>query len=369
MGYGTGPTLSVTATGSNLSFQWCRDSVSYANQIDVATSASYQVETGLSAGVHTYKCVVKSGTYTLASDPITLTVKSSQAATTPTLNSRTANSITINSTSGQMYAITETASAPATDADDTWTAATGGVFTFDNLTAGTTYYIWTYALETQAAAASDVVGTTIATLPATTLDVSAPTFESAFTGYAQPEAKAITISNTGNSDAAISDVTVDNASFVIGGSGSSVPAGGSISTWTIRPAAGLAAGTHTATITVAYNDGATATAQVSSTVTRRPSSGVSAPDWEDITDDISSAADGSVVRVDMEGETVLPGWVLGELAGRDVTLALDMGGGVSWEIYGGDVPEGAGHGDTDLGVSLGGVLSRAQLAAVLMRMA
>lgn len=109
--------------------------------------------------------------------------------------------------------------------------------------------------------------------PTYTLNVAAPTFDSVYTGYAQPEAKAITISSAGNSDATISGVTVDNASFVIGGSGSTVPAGGSISTWTIQPAAGLSVGTYTATITVTYDGGATATAQVSFTVTRRPSSG------------------------------------------------------------------------------------------------
>lgn len=109
--------------------------------------------------------------------------------------------------------------------------------------------------------------------PTYTLNVTAPAFDSVYTGYAQPEAKAITISSAGNSDATISSVTVDNASFVIGGSGSTVPAGGSITTWTIRPAAGLSVGTYTATITVTYDGGATATAQVSFTVTRRPSSG------------------------------------------------------------------------------------------------
>lgn len=109
--------------------------------------------------------------------------------------------------------------------------------------------------------------------PTYILNVTAPAFDSVYTGYAQPEAKPITISSAGNSDATISGVTVDNASFVIGGSGSTVPAGGSIATWTVRPAANLGVGTYTATITVAYNDGATATAQVGFAVTRRPSSG------------------------------------------------------------------------------------------------
>lgn len=101
-----------------------------------------------------------------------------------------------------------------------------------------------------------------------TLNVTAPAFNPVTYGYTQPEAKAITINNAGNSNSTISSVTVDNKNFVIGGSGSAVTAGGSIRTWTIQPAAGLNVGTHTATITVNYTGGAKATAQVSFTVSQ-----------------------------------------------------------------------------------------------------
>ena len=120
-------------------------------------------------------------------------------------------------------------------------------------------------------AAVVVIGTGDA--PTYTLNVTAPTFESVYTGYTQPEAKAITITSSGNSDAAISGVTVSGTSFIVGGSGSTVPAGESITTWTIQPAAGLGAGTHTATITVTYNNGATATAEVSFVVNQQSSGG------------------------------------------------------------------------------------------------
>lgn len=99
-----------------------------------------------------------------------------------------------------------------------------------------------------------------------TLNVTAPAFEPVSYGNTQPEAKAITINSTGNSDSTISGVTVNGEAFVIGGFGSSVTAGGSIDTWTIRPAAGLDAGTYTATITVSYTGNAKATVQVSFTV-------------------------------------------------------------------------------------------------------
>ena len=106
-----------------------------------------------------------------------------------------------------------------------------------------------------------------------TLNVTAPTFDSVYTGYTQPEAKAITTTSSGNSDATISSVTVSGDSFNVGGSGSTVPAGESITTWTIQPAAGLTAGTHTGTVTVTYDNGATATAEVSFVVHQQSSGG------------------------------------------------------------------------------------------------
>ncbi len=115
-----------------------------------------------------------------------------------------------------------------------------------------------------------------------------------------------------------------------------------------------AAGAGTATITVTTADGnKTATCVVTVTypyVPPRPTG----PDWGDVAGDIADAEPGSTVEVDMDGKTVLPGEVLDELAGSDVTLALDMGDGLFWEIYGGDVPADAEYDDVDLSVALGG---------------
>ncbi|MCD8045073.1 MAG: putative Ig domain-containing protein [Clostridiales bacterium] len=99
-----------------------------------------------------------------------------------------------------------------------------------------------------------------------TLTVTAPAFDAVEEYYTRPEAKSITIFSTGNSDAAITGVTADNDYFAIGGSGDTVTAGGSVSTWTVQPSADLAAGTYSAVITVTYQGGLTATATVSFTV-------------------------------------------------------------------------------------------------------
>lgn len=95
-----------------------------------------------------------------------------------------------------------------------------------------------------------------------TLTVENIAFENAAYGYAQPDAKTITISSSGNSDTTISDVTVSSSDFTISGSDTTVTAGGKLETYTIQPNAGLSAGEHTATITVTYNNNATAEATV-----------------------------------------------------------------------------------------------------------
>ena len=99
-----------------------------------------------------------------------------------------------------------------------------------------------------------------------TLNIAAPTFEKVISGYTQPDAKPITIQSVGNTDATIETVSVSGDAFTISGGGNTVEAGKTIDTWTIQPKAGLSAGTHTATITVTYNNGMTATAEISFTV-------------------------------------------------------------------------------------------------------
>lgn len=153
------------------------------------------------------------------------------------------------------------------------------------------------------------------------LQITAPTFAKVQAGYAQPEAQPLTIANTGNGEAVISSVSVDNANFIIGGSGSTVSAGGSISTWTIQPAAGLNAGTYTATVTVSYDGGTMATAPVGFTVSRRTNSGGHSGSssgsgssyrdreydfWMEVKDKIEDADSGDTIRVNAKSYDRMP---------------------------------------------------------------
>ncbi|MEK3910225.1 InlB B-repeat-containing protein [Paenibacillus sp. FSL H7-0331] len=112
------------------------------------------------------------------------------------------------------------------------------------------------------------------------LHVAAPTFSEVRVGYAQPEAGALTIVNSGTGDAVITAVySSDTSKFTVGGSGSTVTAGGSITSWMLQPAPGLGIGTHTSVITVTYgtygtySTYGTATANVSLVVIQAGGSG------------------------------------------------------------------------------------------------
>lgn len=82
-----------------------------------------------------------------------------------------------------------------------------------------------------------------------------------------------------------------------------------------------------------------------------PSTG-SSSGWSQIEKELEQSAPGSTVTVDMNGTTEVPAEVFEAVAGKDVTLELDMGGGVKWEINGKDIPADTDFTDLDLGVKL-----------------
>lgn len=86
--------------------------------------------------------------------------------------------------------------------------------------------------------------------------------------------------------------------------------------------------------------------------TSGPSTG-SSSGWSQIEKELENSAPGTTVTVDMNGTTEVPAEVFEAVAGKDVTLELDMGGGVKWEINGQDIPTDLDFTDLDLGVDLG----------------
>ena len=198
------------------------------------------------------------------------------------------------------------------------------------------------------------------------LSVTAPTFDPVTEGYSQPAAKSLTITNSGNTAATISDVTVNNTNFIITDGETTVSANGTNSTYTIQPVAGLAAGSYTATITVTYDNGATATAEVSFTVNEEstpdptptpdpepsgPSTGDSTG-WDDILDELENTENGDEITIDMGDETKVPAEIFESLAGKDVDVTFDLGD-IQWSVNGADIPTDTDFTDLDLGASLG----------------
>ena len=74
---------------------------------------------------------------------------------------------------------------------------------------------------------------------------------------------------------------------------------------------------------------------------------------EKIIDAIKAADPGETVTVDLSsGSTKLDKEVFETLAGKDVTLVIDLGDDVSWTVKGSDVPEDADFTDIDMGVTM-----------------
>ena len=73
--------------------------------------------------------------------------------------------------------------------------------------------------------------------------------------------------------------------------------------------------------------------------------------WDVIKPQLEEAKAGDTVTVAMNGTTVVPKDVIDSIKGKDTTLVLDMGNGLSWKIFGKDITDAAG--DIDFDVTVG----------------
>lgn len=180
-------------------------------------------------------------------------------------------------------------------------------------------------------------------------------FGSAYTGYTQPAAQTVTITNTGNQPLTLTQPASTN-SFEVGTLSKTVLAAGETATITVQPKAGLAAGAYSEDITVSSSQSATVTISASFTVKQYSSGGGSSSSSsvsDQTVDKIEAAKDGSTVEITLRtGQTTLDKEVFEELSGKDVTLVIKLPSGVTWTVNGQDIPENAKLSDLDLGVTL-----------------
>ena len=183
-------------------------------------------------------------------------------------------------------------------------------------------------------------------------------------GYTQaPAAKTVTITNTGNQTITVDLPTSTNYTVTAGTgftNGKAALSPGSKAQFTVQPKTGLAPGDYTDKLSITGTYGVRDDVELRFVVEQRPTGGggSSRPTptptpSEQATDKIEAAKDGDTVEVTLpEGKTTLEKEVFEELAGRDVTLEIDLGDGLSWTVNGLDIPETANFADIDMGVSM-----------------
>ena len=74
--------------------------------------------------------------------------------------------------------------------------------------------------------------------------------------------------------------------------------------------------------------------------------------WDVIRDEVNRTQEGKTVTVDMNGSAVVPGDVLDEIKGKDITIVFDMGNGITWSVNGQSITSDK-IGDIDFSVKVG----------------
>lgn len=355
---GSAAMFSVTASNAQ-TYQWQQSTdngSSWAN-IESATSASYTISsTATDMSGYQYRCVVKSASgVSVISQAATLTVQAKPAPVPVTGVSL--DKATLELYTGGTGTLTATVQPDnATNKNVTWRSNNADVATVDN---GTVTAVG--AGETDITVTTEDGGKTATchvTVTQSAYSISADTtalnFGSVYTGYAQPAAKEVTITNTGNRPLTLNQ-PASTSSFEVGTLTDTELAAGEKATFTVQPKAGLAVGTYSENISISDSGHVTLSIPVTFTV-RQYSSGGGTPTKtpsQQATDKIEAAKDGSTVEIKLStGSTKLDKEVFEELAGRDVTLEISLSNGVTWSVNGQDIPENADLTDLDLGVTL-----------------
>ena len=342
--------FTVEANGDSLSYQWQQsaDNGTNWNNISGATSNSYTTDAAtLEMNNYQYQCVVSNSAGSVTSNAATLTV--TQPVTGVTLDQTELSLYT-----GESKPLTAKVEPnDATNKNVTWSSNKTEVATVENgevtaKAAGTATI--TVTTEDGEKTATCTVTVTDKTYKISS-DPTALDFGSVYTGYAQPAAKTVTITNTGNQPLTL-NLPASTSSFEVGALTDTELAVGEKATFTVQPKAGLAVDTYNETITVTGPEGANLSIPVTFRVRQYISPPTKTPSQQAM-DKIEAAKDGDTVEITLStGNTKLDKEVFEELAGQDITLVVKLSGGVSWTVNGQDIPKNATLTDLDMGVSM-----------------
>ena len=355
--------FSITASDAQ-TYQWQRKATYTGSEwenISDATTASYTTAaTTTNMNGYQYRCVVKSASgVSVISQTATLTVQAKPASVPVT--GVTLDKTTLELFTGGSANLTATVQpGNATNQNVTWQSDNAGVATVEGGTvtavgAGETTITVTTEDGKKTATCKVTVTQSEYSISA---DTTALNFGSAYTGYTQPAAQMVTITNTGNQQVTVTLPTANDFIITAGtgftnGSAAIEPDG--TATFTVQPKAGLAVGTYSENISISGTHDVNATISATFTVKQYSSGGgtpTKTPSQQAV-DKIESAKDGSTVEIKLStGSTKLDKEVFEELAGRDVTLEISLSNGVTWTVNGQDIPENADLTDLDLGVTL-----------------
>lgn len=345
-------TFTVAASGENLSYQWQQkttDSGSDWTNVGSATSSNtYTIDnTTTSMSGYQYRCVVSNSAGSVESAAATLTV--TQPVTGVTLDPTELSLFT-----GGSETLTATVTPnDATNPNVTWSSDRSDVATVDNGVVTAVGEGEATITVTTADGGYTATCTVTVTDPVykMTTDPTALDFGSVYTGYTQPAAKTVTITNDGNQTLTLTQ-PASTSSFIVGSLSTTSLAVNGTATFTVQPKAGLAVGTYNESIKVTGTNGVNLSIPVTFRVRQYISPPTKTPSLQAM-DKIEAAKDGDTVEITLStGNTKLDKEVFEELAGQDITLVVKLSGGVSWTVNGQDIPENATLTDLDMGVSM-----------------
>ena len=255
-------TVEASAGSETPTYQWQQKTAASGSDwtdISQETSASYTISsTTTSMSGNQYRCVVKSASgVSVISQAATLTVQAKPASVPVT--GVTLDKTTLELFTGGSATLTATVQPDdATNKDVTWQSDNANVATVQNGTVnavGAGEATITVTTEDGEYIATCTV-TVTQSIHSITADITALNFGNAYTGYTQPAAQTVTITNTGNRPQTLVQPASTN-SFIVGNLSTTELAVGETATFTVQPKADLPVGTYSEDITVSSSEGAT----------------------------------------------------------------------------------------------------------------